>query len=54
MAEPGALIEVNITNFFHIGLGVSYRFIDGLNMENLSSEDLTDWSANLVFKFGSF
>jgi hypothetical protein len=54
VAEPGALIEVNITNFFHLGIGVSYRYIDGLNMENLSSEDLTNWSGNLVFKFGHF
>jgi hypothetical protein len=54
VAEPGVLLEINITSFFHIGLGASYRFIDGLNMENLSSEDLTDWSGNLVFKFGSF
>ena len=54
VAEPGILVEVNITNFFHLALGASYRLIDGLNMTNLSNDDISDWSGNLVFKFGSF
>jgi len=54
VAEPGVLLEINITNFFHVGIGASYRFVDGLSMANLTSEDLSDWSGNLVFKFGSF
>jgi hypothetical protein len=54
VAEPGAVIEVNVTPFFHLGVGASYRFIDGLDMVNLSSSDLTNWSGNLILKFGGF
>ena len=54
VAEPTALLEVNITSFFRLGLGVGYRYVDGLDMQNLSSRDLTDWTGTAVFKFGRF
>ena len=54
VAEPTALLEINVTSFFRFGAGVGYRYIDGLDMENLTSDDLSDWSGTLVFKFGRF
>ena len=54
VAEPGVLLEINVTSFFHLGLGASYRYIDGLNMANINSSDLTDWSGNVSFKFGGY
>jgi hypothetical protein len=53
--EPGANLMVNITTFFRIGLGASYRFVSGVERLNgLESRDLNEVSANLVFMFGKF
>lgn len=52
--EPGANLEFNVTRFFHLGMGASYRYVQGLNMTNLTDEQLLGWSINLNLKFGSF
>ena len=40
VVEPGANLEFNITRFFHLEMGASYRYVNGLNMENLTDEQL--------------
>jgi hypothetical protein len=52
--EPGANLELNIASFFRINAGVSYRFISGVNMVDLSNNDLAGPAASLTLKFGSF
>ncbi|MFC1724255.1 hypothetical protein ACFL4T_01420 [candidate division KSB1 bacterium] len=52
--EPGINYVVNITRFFRVGLGLSYRMISGLNKFDVKNEDLSGVSGVIEFKFGSF
>jgi hypothetical protein len=54
VAEPGINIMVNVTPFFRIGAGASYRYVSGLNDDVLTNEDLSGISGQIIFKFGSF
>ncbi len=54
VAEPAVNIELNITSWFRINSGVSYRFISGVEFGTVSDSDLSGLSGNLTFKFGSF
>lgn len=52
--EPGLEVEVNITRFFKIGLGASYRIIRESDLINVSNKDLSGFSGGLSLKFGKF
>ncbi len=52
--EPGISAFLNVASFFRIGAGVSYRFINGINLDGVSDSDVSGTSAVLTFKFGSF
>lgn len=52
--EPGVNALFNVTDFFRIGGGVSYRLISGVNLDGVSDTDLSGASVVLTFKFGSF
>ncbi len=54
VVEPAANLEFNVTRFFHLGLGASYRYVQGLSMSSLTDEQLLSWAINLNLKFGSF
>ena len=54
LLEPGAQIEFNLTHSMRIAAGVTYRYVDALELINLSNEDLTNWSGILSFRFGRF
>jgi len=52
--EPNAAIDLNVTHFFRLSAGVSYRIIAGLSSVVSRDADLSGPSALLTFKFGSF
>lgn len=52
--EPGAQVELNLTNWMRFSPGVSYRRAFGSNSKGLSDDDLSGISANVTFKFGRF
>jgi hypothetical protein len=52
--EPTANVELNIISFFRINAGVSYRFISGVELDDLRNSDLAGPSAILTLKFGTF
>ncbi|OGC90870.1 MAG: hypothetical protein A2W25_13145 [candidate division Zixibacteria bacterium RBG_16_53_22] len=52
--EPAINGELNVVEFFRIGAGVSYRFISGVETEELTDNDLSGLAANIMFKFGKF
>jgi hypothetical protein len=52
--EPGVNCEVNVTTWFRIDAGVSYRLVTGVNQPKLKSSDFCNFAASLTFKFGSF
>ena len=59
LIQPGAELELNVTRFFRIGLGASYRFPTDFNATDtetpeLSPQDLKGFSYSLSFKFGRF
>jgi len=65
--QPGVEAEFNITKFFRIAVGGSYRLTDGINLRykyfdsnneeqiiSVSSNALNSFNANITFKFGWF
>jgi hypothetical protein len=54
VVEPELKVELNMTSFFRINLGGSYRFVSGVNIVGLKNSDLSGPSANITFKFGKF
>lgn len=54
VAEPGANVILNVTTFFRLAVGASYRFVSGVEKEGLRNSDFDGPSANLTLKFGKF
>lgn len=52
--EPGASVEVNVTDFFRVGVGATYRYVQGVDYHALSNQDLSGLTGQIEFKFGSF
>ena len=54
VAEPGIEIEFNITKYFRLGVGATYRYISGTELENVKDEDVSGTTALISFRFGRF
>ncbi len=54
IAEPGIEIEFNITKYFRLGAGATYRYISGLELDNVQNEDISGTTAMISFRFGRF
>jgi hypothetical protein len=52
--EPGINAELNVTKGFRFGVGVAYRFVNGINLTAFTDDDLSGASAVITFKFGRF
>lgn len=53
--EPEAAVEVNVTKFFRVGVGGSYRRALGtLDVVGLDVRQLDGWTGGLTFKFGGY
>lgn len=52
--EPAANVELNITDFFRISGGISYRYTRGINSAGFNDDDFSGINGNLSFKFGKF
>jgi hypothetical protein len=52
--EPGLDFEFNVTRHFRMGIGGTYRFVQGIDTYGLTDEDVSGASVSLTFKFGSF
>lgn len=54
--EPGVEIEINVTKFFRIAVGGSYRVVQGVTLDrnNITDDDLTSWATHASLKFGKF
>ena len=51
--EPGIYMVLNISSYFRIGAGITYRYVNGVEYKNLTNADLSGVSGEIVFKFGS-
>ena len=54
IAEPGLELEFNITKYFRLGAGATYRHIAGTELVNVKDEDLRGFTGMLSFRFGRF
>ncbi len=52
--EPEANAEVNITNFFRIAAGISYRLTSGIGRAGFTDDDFSGLNGVINFKFGKF
>ena len=52
--EPGVNVTMNVTSYFRISGGVSYRFISGTQSSAASNADLSGPTGVLTFHFGKF
>ena len=54
LIEPSFNVDVNITKWFRVGVGATYRLALGLDMNEISSSDISGPSGQIILKFGSF
>ena len=58
VVEPAVEAEINVTKFFRIAVGGSYRVVQGLSMNeqlnNITDESMTSWATHISLKFGKF
>jgi len=54
VAEPGIEVEFNITKYFRLGAGMTYRYVSGTELENVEDEDISGTTAMISFRFGRF
>ncbi len=52
--EPGIEVEINITRFFKLAVGGTYRLIEGANFNDLKNDELNGFSTQISFKIGKF
>jgi len=52
--EPSLNLTLNMTKFFRIDLGGSYRYITGINLAGVKADELSGPSINLTLRFGFF
>jgi hypothetical protein len=54
VVEPGINAELNVTTFFRVGAGLTYRFVSGVDLAGVSDTDLSSVTGTLSLKFGGF
>jgi hypothetical protein len=52
--EPAVSAELNVTKWFRLSAGGSYRLVTGVNRAELENRDFSGLAATLTFKFGKF
>jgi hypothetical protein len=52
--EPGLDLELNVSRYFRIGMGGTYRFVNGVSVPEFTNQDMSGFCAALTFKFGRF
>jgi len=54
IVEPGLELEFNITKYFRIGAGATYRYITGTELLNVEDDDVSGFAGLISFRFGRF
>lgn len=52
--QPTLGVELNVTRFFRIEAGGSYRYVIGSDLDDTTDDDLRGFGAELTLKFGKF
>lgn len=54
VAEPAVNVELNVTNWFRVAAGASYRYVSSMSaIRGIENKDLSGVSGQLALKFGS-
>ena len=53
-AEPGIIIEANISRYAKLGIGTSYRYTGNVSYDLPTPDDLSGFAALVSLKFGNF
>lgn len=51
IAEPDVNLEFNLTSSLELGAGIGYRFVNGSDLNNISSSDLSGWVGTVFFRW---
>lgn len=54
VVEPGLQVEFNITRYFRMAGGMTFRYISGTDLENLEDDDVSGFTGTLSLRFGLF
>jgi hypothetical protein len=54
LLQPGANVNLNVTNWFRLTGGALYRQVSGVTLDGTSSEELSGASSYLMLRFGRF
>ncbi|MCF6268312.1 MAG: hypothetical protein L3J41_01215 [Melioribacteraceae bacterium] len=54
IAEPAINLEVNVTHFFRIDLGVGYRYTYGADYQTINDNTVSGFNGIVTLKFGKF
>jgi hypothetical protein len=52
--EPGVRVEFNIIKLLRLGLGVSYRYVPDLDLQNTSTSLLNQFTGRITLRIGKF
>lgn len=52
--QPTLGVEMNVTRFFRIEAGGSYRYVIGTDLDEMTDDDLRGFGVELTLKFGKF
>lgn len=54
VVEPNVEGVLNVARYFRLGVGISYRYISGIEAPGLRNADFEGAAARITFNFGSF
>ncbi len=54
IAEPGITADLNVTSWFRVSAGLSYRYVSGLRTRSTTNTDVGTASGVIMFRFGDF
>jgi hypothetical protein len=52
--EPGVLADLNVTKFFRLSLGATYRYVNGIESPAASDASISGLSGVILLRFGKF
>ncbi|MBN2543440.1 hypothetical protein JXI42_11300 [bacterium] len=52
IVEPEVAVELNLTDYFRINLGASYRIVGEVELPGYDNSDLSGFAGSIFFKFG--
>ncbi len=52
--EPELTVSYNVTEWFRLCCGISYRFVSGVKLYGYNDSDLSKLAASITFEFGTF